>query len=105
VRGRGVSVLSACSHAGVVNACLGAQASFRGLPVDVVLGGYHLAGKAMETRIDATVRDLQARIAPRVVAPGHCTGWRAKTALAQAFAPARYGPSAVGALYVLTAAA
>jgi len=25
VRGRGVSVLSACSHAGVVNAALGAQ--------------------------------------------------------------------------------
>jgi len=104
VRGRGVSVLSACSHAGVVNACLGAQARFRGLPTDVVLGGFHLAGAAMEQRIEATVRDLAARIAPRVVAPGHCTGWRAKAALAHAFAPARYGPSSVGALYVLRAA-
>jgi 7,8-dihydropterin-6-yl-methyl-4-(beta-D-ribofuranosyl)aminobenzene 5'-phosphate synthase len=28
VEGRGVSVLSACSNAGVVNACLGAQALF-----------------------------------------------------------------------------
>jgi 7,8-dihydropterin-6-yl-methyl-4-(beta-D-ribofuranosyl)aminobenzene 5'-phosphate synthase len=101
VRGRGVSVLSACSHAGVVNACLGAQQQFPGLPIDVVLGGYHLSGKAMETRIEATVRDLDQRIRPRVVAPGHCTGWRAKAALASTFAPERYGSSTVGATYVL----
>jgi 7,8-dihydropterin-6-yl-methyl-4-(beta-D-ribofuranosyl)aminobenzene 5'-phosphate synthase len=103
VRGRGTSVLSACSHAGVVNACLDAQGAF-GRPIDIVLGGYHLAGKAMEPRIPATVRDLEQRIQPRLVAPGHCTGWRAKTALAHVFAPGRYAPSVVGAVYVLTAA-
>jgi 7,8-dihydropterin-6-yl-methyl-4-(beta-D-ribofuranosyl)aminobenzene 5'-phosphate synthase len=103
VRGRGTTVLSACSHAGVVNASLGAQAHFRDSPIDVVLGGYHLSGKAMETRIDATVRDLAERVRPRVVAPGHCTGWRAKAALARVFAPERYGPSAVGCMYTLRA--
>ena len=103
VHGRGVTVLSACSHAGVVNACLGAKDRFHGLPVDVVLGGYHLSGKPMEPRIEATVTDLRKRIRPRVLAPGHCTGWRAKAALAQAFAPTNYGPSAVGAQYVLKA--
>jgi 7,8-dihydropterin-6-yl-methyl-4-(beta-D-ribofuranosyl)aminobenzene 5'-phosphate synthase len=103
VRGRGTTLLSACSHAGVVNAALGAQRQFPDSPVDVVLGGYHLSGKAMESRIDATVRDLRERIRPRVVAPGHCTGWRAKAALAQAFAPAHYGPSAVGSMYTLRA--
>src|SRR5574341_216220 len=103
VRGRGVTLLSACSHAGVINAALGAQASFGGAAIDVVLGGYHLSGKAMEARIEATVRDLRARIRPRVVAPGHCTGWRAKAALAHAFAPARYGPSVVGSVYTLRA--
>jgi hypothetical protein len=45
--------------------------------------GYHLAGKDPESRIEATVRDLAARVAPRVIAPGHCTGWRAKTRLAE----------------------
>lgn len=105
VRGRGVTVLSACSHAGVVNVCLGAKARFDGLPIDVVLGGYHLSGRAMEARIDATVRDLRDRIGPRVVAPGHCTGWRAKAALCRAFAPDRYGPSSVGSMYQLTAPA
>ena len=101
VRGRGVTVLSACSHAGVVNACLGAQGQFATAPIDLVLGGFHLAGSPMEPRIDATVRDLTERVRPRVVAPGHCTGWRAKVALAQAFAPTHYAPSAVGSMYVL----
>ena len=103
VRGRGVTVLSACSHAGVVNACLEARALVPNTPIDVVLGGYHLAGKAMEDRIEATVRDLDELIEAAVVAPGHCTGWRAKAALADRFAPGRYGPSAVGSRYHLVA--
>ena len=102
MRGRGTTVLSACSHAGVVNASLAAQTQLSE-PIDVVLDGYHLSGTAMETRIEATVRDLAERIRPRVIAPGHCTGWRAKAALAQTFAPARYGPSVVGSLYTLRA--
>jgi len=105
VRGRGITILSACSHAGVVNACLAAMKAFPGVPVDAVLGGYHLAGGAMEARIDDTVRDLLQLIDPRIVAPGHCTGWRAKAALASAFAPGRYGPSVVGSRYRLTATA
>ncbi len=101
--GRGVTVLSACSHAGIVNACLGARKHFPATPIDVVLGGYHLSGKAMEARIEPTVRDLKAQIDPRLVAPGHCTGWRAKAKLADSFAPGRYAPSVVGALYRLRA--
>jgi 7,8-dihydropterin-6-yl-methyl-4-(beta-D-ribofuranosyl)aminobenzene 5'-phosphate synthase len=103
VRGRGTTVLSACSHAGVVNACLDAQRAFDGGQIDVIVGGYHLAGKAMEARIPETVRDLAGRIQPRLVAPGHCTGWRAKTALCNAFSPGRYAPSVVGSRYVLQA--
>lgn len=103
VRGRGVSVLSACSHAGIVNACLSAQHAFPGAPIDLVLGGYHLAGKVMEQRIDDTVRDLATLIRPRLVAPGHCTGWRAKVELAKAFALTCYAPSVVGTLYRLVA--
>lgn len=103
VRGRGVSVLSACSHAGIVNACLGAQGLFPSERMDVVLGGYHLAGGPMEPRIDDTVRDLVDTVQPRIIAPGHCTGWRAKAALADAFAPGTYGPSVVGSRYILAA--
>ena len=103
VRGRGLAVLSACSHAGVVNACLGAGALVPDAAVDLVLGGYHLAGREMEDRIEATVRDLDERVGASIVAPGHCTGWRAKAALAERFAPGRYGPSVVGTRYHLTA--
>ena len=102
VRGRGVTVLSACSHAGIVNAAAAAT-NTANAPLDLVLGGYHLAGKAMEQRIPDTVRALHD-LDPQLVAPGHCTGWRAKAALADAFSPTgRYAPSVVGTRYSLTA--
>ena len=101
VRGRGVSVLSACSHAGIVNVGVGAREAFGNAEIDLLLGSYHLSGKLMEPRIEQTVRDLDALVRPRIVAPGHCTGWRAKAALAAAFAPGRYGPSVVGSTYLL----
>jgi 7,8-dihydropterin-6-yl-methyl-4-(beta-D-ribofuranosyl)aminobenzene 5'-phosphate synthase len=93
-------VVSACSHAGIVNACLAARAAFPGSRVDLVLGGYHLAGLAMEPRIASTVDDLLRRVNPRIVAPGHCTGWRAKAALAGVGFDG-YAPSSVGAHYHL----
>jgi 7,8-dihydropterin-6-yl-methyl-4-(beta-D-ribofuranosyl)aminobenzene 5'-phosphate synthase len=104
VAGRGVTVISACSHAGVVNACLHAIDTFSPAPIDVVLGGYHLAGGTMEARIDATVADLLTLVDPTLLAPGHCTGWRAKAAFATVFGPQRYGPSVVGTRYRLQAA-
>lgn len=67
------------------------------------MGSYQLAGKPMEPRIEPAVNDLKTRIRPRLVAPGHCTGWRAEARLAEAFAPGRYAPSVVGTLYRLTA--
>lgn len=103
VKGRGTTILSACSHAGVVNVCRAAQAAFDRAGIDAVLGGYHLAGAAMEKRIPETVRDLETQIRPAIVAPGHCTGWRAKAALSAAFAPGRYAPSLVGSTYWLKA--
>lgn len=101
VRGRGATVLSACSHAGIVNVGVAAREAWPDQPIDLLLGGFHLAGGAVEPRIAATVDDLDSRVAPRLLAPGHCTGWRAKAALADRFAPGRYAPSFVGSTYVL----
>jgi len=101
VKGRGTTVLSACSHAGIVNACLEAADTHEVAPMDLVLGGFHLAGASVEDRIEATVWDLDERVGAAFVAPGHCTGWRAKAALADRFAGGRFAPSAVGARYVL----
>ncbi|MET0146022.1 MAG: MBL fold metallo-hydrolase [Ilumatobacteraceae bacterium] len=103
VRGRGTTVFTACSHAGVVNVGLEARRLFPDQPIDLLLGGYHLAGTTVEDRIEATVRDLKDLIEPRIVAPGHCTGWRAAGELAKAFSPSGYAPSVVGTQYLLNA--
>jgi 7,8-dihydropterin-6-yl-methyl-4-(beta-D-ribofuranosyl)aminobenzene 5'-phosphate synthase len=103
VRGGGTTVLSARSHAGVVNVGLEARRLLPDQPIDLLLGGYHLAGPAVEDRIEPTVRDLAELVAPRIVAPGHCTGWRAAAALANAFSPTAYAPSVVGTRYLLNA--
>jgi 7,8-dihydropterin-6-yl-methyl-4-(beta-D-ribofuranosyl)aminobenzene 5'-phosphate synthase len=104
VAGRGASVLTACSHAGVVNVGLEARRLQPSQPIDLLLGGYHLAGTTVEDRIEPTVRDLREIVMPRIVAPGHCTGWRAAAALAGAFSPTSYAPSVVGTRYLLSAA-
>jgi len=103
VRGRGTTVLSACSHSGIVNVGLEALRLLPEHAIDLLLGGYHLAGPAVEDRIDATVHDLGTRVAPRIVAPGHCTGWRASNALATAFGPAGFASCVVGTRFILTA--
>jgi 7,8-dihydropterin-6-yl-methyl-4-(beta-D-ribofuranosyl)aminobenzene 5'-phosphate synthase len=103
VRGRGTTVLTACSHAGVVNVGLEARRLCQDHAVDLLLGGYHLAGATVEDRIDPTVRDLRELVDPRILAPGHCTGWRAAAALSRAFGPTGYAPSVVGSRYVLRA--
>ncbi|MDT5323869.1 MAG: 7,8-dihydropterin-6-yl-methyl-4-(beta-D-ribofuranosyl)aminobenzene 5-phosphate synthase, partial [Mycobacterium sp.] len=87
VRGRGTTVLTACSHAGIVNVGFEARRLLPDQPVDLLLGGYHLAGATVEDRIEPTVRDLKELVGPGIVAPGHCTGWRAAAALANAFSP------------------
>ncbi len=97
VRGRGLVVLSACSHAGIVNVLREAARLFDPLPVHAVIGGLHLSGAAAEPWIDDTVRDLEEFGIRRLV-PCHCTGWRATHALVRAFGD-RVLPGAVGRIY------
>ena len=89
----GLVVFSACSHAGIVNVCRHARAVFPDTPIHCVMGGLHLSGPNEEI-IPQTVAGL-AELDIRVIAAGHCTGWRALTALAQAF-PGALAPTAVG---------
>ena len=99
VKNGGLVVFSACSHAGIVNVCKDAVARGGGLPLFGVMGGFHLAGgPGVEGRVGATVADLR-ELNPSVIFPGHCTGWKAKMALAQAF-PDRVQPAVVGGKYV-----
>jgi 7,8-dihydropterin-6-yl-methyl-4-(beta-D-ribofuranosyl)aminobenzene 5'-phosphate synthase len=97
VAGKGLVVFSACSHAGVVNVLTHARASFPGVPLHAVVGGLHLSGPN-EAVIPQTVEGLRS-FDLRTIAAGHCTGWRALTALANAFGDKTLAPTAVGKRY------
>jgi 7,8-dihydropterin-6-yl-methyl-4-(beta-D-ribofuranosyl)aminobenzene 5'-phosphate synthase len=102
LRGQGLVVITGCGHAGVVNIV---RQALRLTGVDrlaAVIGGFHLSGPAFEPIIEPTVRAL-TELAPALIVPGHCTGWRAQSALAQAL-PDAWVQSSVGSRYRLTAA-
>jgi 7,8-dihydropterin-6-yl-methyl-4-(beta-D-ribofuranosyl)aminobenzene 5'-phosphate synthase len=72
LRGKGLVVLTACGHAGVVNTVRHAREVTGVDKVHAIVGGFHLSGAPHE-RIAHTVDDLAA-IAPDIVVPMHCTG-------------------------------
>jgi len=94
VRDKGLVVLTACSHAGVVNVLAHARACFPGVKLHAVLGGLHLSG-INERVIPQTVKALRG-FDLDVIAAGHCTGWRAMAALANEFGDGKLVPLAVG---------
>ena len=96
VKGKGVIVLTACSHAGVVNVMTHARDCFAGETLYGVLGGFHLSG-GNERIIPETVAELRS-FELKMIAAAHCTGWRAVNALANAFGDA-VAPAAVGKVY------
>lgn len=93
VRGKGLVIFSACSHAGIVNVMHAARRDFPGVPLHALMGGYHLSG-GNEKIIDQTVTDL-GQFDLDLILPGHCTGWRAVNKLEQAYGE-KVVPIAVG---------
>ncbi|MGH7045583.1 MAG: MBL fold metallo-hydrolase [Stellaceae bacterium] len=72
VEGRGLVVISSCSHCGVINAIRTAMAVSGVDKLHAVLGGFHL-GVAPPDYVEHTIAELKA-LAPDVVIPMHCTG-------------------------------
>jgi 7,8-dihydropterin-6-yl-methyl-4-(beta-D-ribofuranosyl)aminobenzene 5'-phosphate synthase len=99
VRDKGIVVFTACSHAGVVNVLKHARSSFPSIPLHAVAGGFHLAG-GNEKIIGETVRDIGA-FGLGLIAPGHCTGWRALNALVTAYGESVVAPLAVGRIFAI----
>ncbi len=102
VRGRGLVVLTGCGHAGAVNIVRHAQRLTGVSMVAALVGGLHLGGPAFEPVIRPTVEALTA-MAPSLVVPGHCTGWRAQHALAAAL-PNAWAAGSSGSSYRVVAA-
>jgi 7,8-dihydropterin-6-yl-methyl-4-(beta-D-ribofuranosyl)aminobenzene 5'-phosphate synthase len=98
VKDKGQLVFSACSHAGLINVLNQARSAFPTVPLYGVMGGLHLSG-VTEKIIPDTVSDLK-QFGLKLLAPGHCTGWRALTAMAKTFGD-ELVPSAVGKKYLV----
>ena len=99
VKGKGLVVISGCAHAGIINTILYAQRISGIINTYAVMGGFHLAGKEYENRIDQTAKELE-RISPKLIVPSHCTGWRGMCAIAKAL-PEAFVWNSVGNLYQL----
>lgn len=76
LRGKGLVVISGCSHSGIVNSVRHALKTSGVDKVHVVMGGFHLSGPAFEPIIDRTVEGLK-ELDPDCVIPTHCTGRKA----------------------------
>ncbi len=98
VKDKGQFVFSACSHAGLINVLNHARSAFPAVPLYGVMGGLHLSG-VTEKIIPETINDLRS-FNLKLLAPGHCTGWRALTAMAKVFGD-ELVPSAVGKRYMI----
>lgn len=97
VAGKGLVVLSACSHAGLINVLTDVRTNFPEVPIHAVIGGFHLSG-ANEAIIPETIAAL-GTFDVGVIAAAHCTGWRAMAALAATFGTGVLDPCAVGKTY------
>ena len=82
VRGKGLVIVSGCSHAGAVNVVRNAQRLTGETRIAGFVGGMHLTGGLFETIIDDTVEALAAAHVGRLL-PAHCSGWKAVHALAR----------------------
>jgi len=98
VKGKGQFVFSACSHAGLINVLTHARSMFPSVPLYGAMGGLHLSG-INERVIPQTVADLK-KFGLKLLAPGHCTGWRALSQMAREFGD-ELVPSAVGKKYLI----
>lgn len=98
VKGKGQFVFSACSHAGLINVLTHARSVFPSVPLYGAMGGLHLSG-INERVIPQTVADLK-KFGLKLLAPGHCTGWRALSQMAREFGD-ELVPSAVGKKYMI----
>jgi 7,8-dihydropterin-6-yl-methyl-4-(beta-D-ribofuranosyl)aminobenzene 5'-phosphate synthase len=94
VKGRGLVVVSSCSHSGVVNVLQNARRITGVEKVHAFIGGFHLTGGIFEKIIPETIEQLK-QIGPDIVVPGHCTGWKAVHQIARLL-PESYVPTSVG---------
>ena len=101
VRGKGLVVLTSCSHRGVVNTVKQAQAASGVQKVHAIIGGYHIVPPLDDDYIKETVAALRS-LNPDYLVPLHCSGDRFRE-IAKAEMPQNYIRTAVGTRLVFSA--
>jgi 7,8-dihydropterin-6-yl-methyl-4-(beta-D-ribofuranosyl)aminobenzene 5'-phosphate synthase len=80
-KGKGLVVLSACAHRGIVNTLKHAQKMTGIEKVHAVIGGFHLTGAKPEI-IAKTIADVKV-MRPEYIVPTHCSGFETIAAFAR----------------------
>jgi 7,8-dihydropterin-6-yl-methyl-4-(beta-D-ribofuranosyl)aminobenzene 5'-phosphate synthase len=97
VEDKGLIIVAGCAHAGIVNTLNHARQISGVDRVWAILGGFHLA-RADDEQIQRTI-DAVKDTAPAVVAPSHCTGFKAISQFAIQM-PDEFVLGAVGTKYL-----
>jgi 7,8-dihydropterin-6-yl-methyl-4-(beta-D-ribofuranosyl)aminobenzene 5'-phosphate synthase len=99
VKDKGLVILTACGHSGIVNTINYAKKVTETDKVHAVLGGFHLPadGGIFEEAIEPTLKELQ-KIDPDYIVPCHCTGWKAANRIIETM-PEKYLQSSVGTTF------
>jgi len=100
LKGKGLAVIAGCSHAGIINTILYAEKMTGVEKVHTVLGGFHLSGPVFEPIIEETIKELK-KMAPEVLVPMHCTGWKAIQRFSDEF-PSSFVLNSVGSRFTLS---
>ncbi len=93
VRGKGLVIVTGCSHAGIVNIIQQSIKLTGTKKIHGIIGGFHLI-EASEERIQKTALALK-KFNPDWVYAGHCTGFRAQVELYNIFKE-RFSPLHTG---------
>jgi 7,8-dihydropterin-6-yl-methyl-4-(beta-D-ribofuranosyl)aminobenzene 5'-phosphate synthase len=98
VNGKGLVIVTGCSHAGIVNIARHAMELTDCEKIEGIIGGLHLID-APDDRIKRTGEEL-SKLNPKWICAGHCTGFKAQVELYLAFRE-RFSPLQTGMQFVV----
>lgn len=95
LKDHGLIVISGCAHNGIINTVKRCQEVSGVDKVYAVIGGFHLGFPEVPRDMTGKTIEKLKEIAPKVIIPQHCTGFRATAQIMNAF-PEEYVQTSVG---------
>jgi 7,8-dihydropterin-6-yl-methyl-4-(beta-D-ribofuranosyl)aminobenzene 5'-phosphate synthase len=99
IRNKGLVVLTACGHSGIINTINYAKKVTGINQIYAIVGGFHLPadGGIHEEGIEPTLKEL-VKADPQFIVPCHCTGWKATNRIIETF-PKKFIQTGVGTTF------